>query len=69
MSFRCDKCKRALPSGSKPIKKIVKRRDRVYDNEKGEKTTGWEIVQELDLCKRCANPPAPKQENVVEVKR
>jgi hypothetical protein len=70
MSFRCDQCNRALPRGASPIKKVVKKREKVYCNEKGEQVAvGWEIVKEIGLCRRCANPPAPKQENVVEVKK
>lgn len=70
MSFRCDKCNRALPRGASPIKKVTKRREKAYFNEKGEQTgVGWEIVEEVDLCRRCAEPPKPKQENVTEVKK
>jgi hypothetical protein len=69
MSFRCEQCKRALPRGASPIKKVTKKREKVYVNEKGEQIgVGWEIVKEMDVCKKCATPP-PKQENVAEVQK
>jgi hypothetical protein len=61
MSFRCERCNKSFPSGEGPVKVVVKRRDKVYSNENGRNTTGWEIEKEIDICKSCANPPLVKK--------
>lgn len=71
MSFRCGICNEPAHSGTKPEKVVLKSRNRTYpyrpevhmfvgrdgkvmwrDDPGGQ---GWEIVQEVDACPRCAS--------------
>ena len=56
--FKCDKCKRITKAGEKQHKKVVETREKVYINidkyGKEKRTTGTEIVKEINVCERCA---------------
>ena len=61
MSFICDVCKRPMRNGSKPVHIIKKTRDVVYPERRNEKNevvdrggVGWETVNEVKACKKCA---------------
>lgn len=59
MSFRCDNCKVAQPSGTRPIVRVVETRTKDYPERKrpdGSYDTGGsgtEIVREERLCEGC----------------
>jgi len=63
MSFICDQCKKSKPAHSKPVRIVLKTRDKAYDarmptsnNIKGDKGgQGWEIAKEGDFCDDCAS--------------
>lgn len=50
MSFRCQKCMKAQPSGTTPHKHVAKTRQRQYANTS---SVGSEIMKELNLCQLC----------------
>ena len=56
--FKCDKCKRITKSGEKQHKKVVEKRNKTYINidkyGKEKRTTGTEIVKEINVCEKCA---------------
>lgn len=60
MSFKCQKCLKPQPAGTKPILKVSEVRKVEYDggfDEDGIEnppSNGHEIVRELKLCASCA---------------
>ena len=60
MSFKCDVCGETIPNNIKPIKKVVETREKIYPPVlKPDKTidripVGWEVVKEIDCCRRCS---------------
>ena len=52
MSFRCDQCNVAQPNETKPNRIVVDTRHKTYVNN-GKLSEGFEIVKEVDLCRRC----------------
>lgn len=56
MSFRCGACHKSQGSREKPIKVVTQIRRVTYPQMKdGRIPEGFEIVREVDMCKRCAN--------------
>jgi len=63
MSFPCQICKTPQKEGTRPIKVVLDKRERVYknsfynDDEKlvTKSSSGWEIVKEADACQECAD--------------
>ena len=59
MSFICEQCKQVQRPRSKPIRVVVESRVKYYPRaEIGDETTdsggsGWEIVREIMVCRRC----------------
>ncbi len=53
MSFKCDYCSEAQPTGIKPNKVVVKTRNVTYQTKDGQTPSGTEIVKEVDLCVSC----------------
>ena len=59
MSFICEECKQVQRPRSKPVKTVVEKRLRSYPRvEVGDETidfggSGWEIVREIMVCRRC----------------
>ena len=51
--FKCDRCKKITKSGEKQTKKVIETRNKNYING-DKKTTGKEIVKEINLCEKCA---------------
>ena len=50
--FKCDRCGKFR---AKPNKVFVATRPRVYINDKGKKSKGWEIVKEVHVCNSCVD--------------
>jgi len=75
MSFKCEHCDKIIFKDMHRV--ITKKRDKIYNQEivkyvKGEKTTqtketkGWEIVEEIGICKKCNEEiMKPKMNEVV----
>lgn len=56
MSFKCDSCRVAQRTGAKPRRVVSETRTREYKDKSGDvRSTGWEIVQEVNLCGACAS--------------
>ncbi|MDD4402026.1 MAG: hypothetical protein PHI24_09170 [Desulfitobacteriaceae bacterium] len=56
MSFRCGTCNKPQGSGAKPIKVITEIRRVTYPpTRNGKIPDGFEIVREVDMCKKCAD--------------
>jgi hypothetical protein len=60
MSFRCERCHRALIDGIKPIVIVIERREKIYPVRRLGKTItdkggrGSETVSEIQVCPLCA---------------
>ena len=56
--FKCELCGKITKAGEKQHKKVVKTRDKTYinidKNGNEKKTTGTEIVKEINICEECA---------------
>ena len=62
MSYRCNRCKKQVPKGSAQKKRVTAIRDKTYRAG----VTGWEIVKEEKLCKKCDDAlTAAEEEEVV----
>lgn len=67
MSFRCRKCNRALKDGQIPVMVVTEQRPRSYppvfeDGKlKYKGGDGWEIVEEVQMCRPCASEPIPQE--------
>lgn len=56
--FKCQKCKRTTRPNESMRKVVTKLRPKTYVNVIGDKekiSTGTEIVEELQVCERCAS--------------
>lgn len=59
--FRCQECKEVSKPFDKPLKIVTATRKKEYFTKegkpvrtrKGTQATGWEIVEEIDVCKKC----------------
>jgi len=55
MSFICDRCKKPQPVHSSPVRVVIKTRPKIYPARKDDPGgTGREIVEEKNLCTKCA---------------
>lgn len=52
--YKCQKCGAQVSKGTPEIKTITKTRTKVYKHKDREDSTGWEIVEEIRVCKSCA---------------
>lgn len=56
--FKCQRCKRTTRPNERMRKVVTKLRPKTYVNVIGDKekiSTGTEIVEELQVCERCAS--------------
>lgn len=51
MSFRCGNCNEPQVSGTRPIRRVTKIREKSYLGG----GHGWEVAKELGLCSPCTN--------------
>ena len=50
--FRCDKCNEVSESCVPPVRKVVSKKTRQY-NDGYKVGIGWEILKEMNLCPSC----------------
>jgi len=60
MSFRCTVCHVPQLAGTRPVAKVLERRDRIYSTIGGD-IPGWEIAKESVACPPCAGEAQPAE--------